>query len=562
MASRARHFGHGVEVHARPAQQVDQGVLVFQRFAQQAFGFGCGQRGGAHPGGAKALQLALQAFALEAEGGPAGVVHQPQLAAGFGQAQVGVVFAQLQAELGAAGEHAVGLGHALGHQVIHQHAQVRLITPRQPGVAPLHLKCRVHRGIKPLRRGLFIAGRAVDLAGKEQALNGPCLEAGPQLARVEVVVFNGITRPQDVRPLQAGHALHRGNLHVEGQGGGNAVGIELVRRQAFGFQKDLVRVLVGKAIDLVLDARAVARPHAADDPGEHRAAVKAAADDLVRARIGVRDPARHLPWVLFGAAQKTEHRHRVQVARLFLQLAEIDAAAVDAWRRAGLEPALRELELLQASRKAHCRRVTGAAGAVVLQAHVDAAIQKGARGQHHSPRPEAHAHLRDGTHHAVAFQHQVINGLLEEPQDGLVLQPVPNGRLVEDAISLCPCRAHGRALAAVEDAELDAGFVGRRGHGTAQRVHLLHEVSLADAADAGVAAHLPQRLDVVRQQQRRAAHARGGQGGLGARVATANNDDVKRLRVQHAAILRRHPSSPRRHGAHATTGQRSSAPRC
>jgi hypothetical protein len=43
----------------------------------------------------------------------------------------------------------------------------------------------------------------------------------------------------------------------------------------------------------------------------------------------------------------------------------------------------------------------------------------------------------------------------------------------------------------------------------------------------GVAAHLPQRLDVVRQQQRGAAHARGGQGSLGAGMAAADDDDVE-----------------------------------
>jgi hypothetical protein len=47
-----------------------------------------------------------------------------------------------------------------------------------------------------------------------------------------------------------------------------------VRGQAFGLQKDLVAVLVRKAVDLVFHAGAVARAHAFDLAGEHRAAVK------------------------------------------------------------------------------------------------------------------------------------------------------------------------------------------------------------------------------------------------------------------------------------------------
>jgi hypothetical protein len=54
-------------------------------------------------------------------------------------------------------------------------------------------------------------------------------------------------------------------------------------------------------------------------------------------------------------------------------------------------------------------------------------------------------------------------------------------------------------------------------------------VALADAADRRVAAHLPQRLDVVGEQQRLAAHAGGGQGGLGAGMAATNDDDVECL---------------------------------
>ena len=74
--------------------------------------------------------------------------------------------------------------------------------------------------------------------------------------------------------------------------------------------------------------------------------------------------------------------------------------------------------------------------------------------------------------------------------------------LVEHAIGLRARRAHGRALARVEDAELDAGLVGGDRHRAAQRVDLLDQVALADAADRRVARHLPERLDVVREQQR------------------------------------------------------------
>ena len=105
--------------------------------------------------------------------------------------------------------------------------------------------------------------------------------------------------------------------------------------------------------------------------------------------------------------------------------------------------------------------------------------------------------------------------------------------LVQRAVGLRARRAHRRTLAGIERAELDAGAIGRARHRAAERVDLLDEVTLADAADRRVAAHLAERLDALRQQQRARAHARRGQRGLGAGVAAADDDDVERFRKAH-----------------------------
>jgi len=70
--------------------------------------------------------------------------------------------------------------------------------------------------------------------------------------------------------FQAADRAHQGQLNVEGQAGRHAVRVDFVRRQAFRFEEDVVAVLVGEAVDLVLDRRAVARPDTFDDAGVHR----------------------------------------------------------------------------------------------------------------------------------------------------------------------------------------------------------------------------------------------------------------------------------------------------
>ena len=107
--------------------------------------------------------------------------------------------------------------------------------------------------------GFFVARCAVDLSGEEEALDGFGFEAGFEVARVEVVVFDGVARAQDMGVFKAFHAAHEGDLDVERQAGGDTVWVVFVGGQAFGFEENLVAVFVGEAVDFVFDRRAVAR---------------------------------------------------------------------------------------------------------------------------------------------------------------------------------------------------------------------------------------------------------------------------------------------------------------
>ena len=109
----------------------------------------------------------------------------------------------------------------------------------------------------------------------------------------------------------------------------------------------------------------------------------------------------------------------------------------------------------------------------------------------------------------------------------LVLEQRADGLLVELPVGLGAGRAHRRALAGIERAELDAGAIRGPRHGAAERVDLAHQVSLADAADGrDCSSSDPSGLDALGQEQCARPHARGRQRRLGAGMTAADDDDV------------------------------------
>src|SRR5258708_1696864 len=144
---------------------------------------------------------------------------------------------------------------------------------------------------------------------------------------------------------------------------------------------------------------------------------------------------------------------------------------------------------------------------MAVQADVNLAAQEGADGQYDGARTKFDAALRDDAHHALALDLQIGRFLLEQGQIRLGLEHAANCLLVEVPIGLRTGGAYRGAL--------------------------------ADAADRRIAAHLTQRLDIVRQEQGALAHARSRKSGFGARMAAADHDyPVFRAETHHAESTR------------------------
>src|SRR5207253_1626777 len=95
------------------------------------------------------------------------------------------------------------------------------------------------------------------------------------------------------------------------------------------------------------------------------------------------------------------------------------------------------------------------------------------------------------------------------------------------AVGLGAGTAHGRALAAVEHPELDAGLVCDAAHQAIERIDFAHQMTLAEAADRWIARHRPDSREAVGHQRGLGAHPGGGGGSVTAGMATTDHDDIE-----------------------------------
>ena len=94
------------------------------------------------------------------------------------------------------------------------------------------------------------------------------LQRALQIARIEVVVLDGVARAQDVRAARSRGSSARAPAARRTASRWRCRSDRSRGCQAFGLEEDLVAVPVREAMDLVLDRRAVARAHALDDAGD------------------------------------------------------------------------------------------------------------------------------------------------------------------------------------------------------------------------------------------------------------------------------------------------------
>ena len=179
-------------------------------------------------------------------------------------------------------------------------------------------------------------------------------------------------------------------------------------------------------------------------------------------------------------------------------------APVEAGRRPGLETREGKAGGLEAQRQRDRSRIAESPGGGARLPEMDDAAQEGAGGDDDGAAGksaavgERHARDRPGVRQEAggfAFDDRETGRLADQPL---------HGAPVKRAVGLRPRALDGRALAAIEDAELDAGQVRGARHQAVERVDLAHEMAFAEPADRRVARHFADGGEPVGDERGRA----------------------------------------------------------
>ncbi|CSC33107.1 Uncharacterised protein [Vibrio cholerae] len=136
---------------------------------------------------------------------PTRIIHKAKLTRFFGQTQISVVFTQQQTIFRTRSEHTVRFFSAHGRKIVDQHAHVRLIATWTPAFFVLAVQAGVQTRHQALRSGFFVTCSTVDLSCKEQTMDIFGFIRLLQITWIEEVVFNRVTRTNDMCVLKTFH---------------------------------------------------------------------------------------------------------------------------------------------------------------------------------------------------------------------------------------------------------------------------------------------------------------------------------------------------------------------
>src|ERR1043166_7243618 len=289
---------------------------------------------------------------------PIKISDKPEFPAVALEPVVRIVVTQRQTILSARGEDPVRFVNALLDQILDEHSDIRFLPPQPQRLTLLCIERRVNSRQQSLASRFFITGGAVDLTSMKQPRHTSRLKIRTQLARINEVVLDRVTRTDDAGLLESRDHPDQILLHFRRKRGRKSVEVNLVSVVTLGLQEELVARLIGKFNDLVFDRRAIARPDAFDLSGIKRRLGYICTNRVVHLFSCVTDVAVDL--LLVETIGRKRKRHGYLITRLRLERVSIDRSAVQSRRGPGFQSANWEAEALECFRKLNGRGVSRA----------------------------------------------------------------------------------------------------------------------------------------------------------------------------------------------------------
>src|SRR5690606_35558217 len=272
----------------------------------------------------------------------------------------------------------------------------------------------------------------------------------------EVVVLNGISRPEHPHIFESRYFAERLVLHVFGKGRGEAVDIYFDGIPSFRFHEYLVAFAFSEPADLVFYGWTVPWSKALDPALEHGGLVEAFAKLLVHCCTGVGDEAALLLSQGLGRVRKGEFA-RILISWLFLHAGIVQRPAIDPWWCSGLHPAGFESQGYQLLSESCGGLLGSAATSKVLFADMDFPIEEGAIGQNdrfsRNFQPERGAYAHD----SAVLNQNFAGHVLPEVDIRIAFKGKAPLLGEGDPVVLGTGTPHGRAFGSIEHAELDHG---------------------------------------------------------------------------------------------------------
>ena len=292
-----------------------------------------------------------------------------------------------------------------------------------------------------------------------------------------------------------------------------------------------MRVLVGKAHDLVFDRRTVSRPDAADGAAVKGRASQVILDDPVRLTIRMGDRAADL-LRLRTRAQIGEH-HRLVIARLLFQNIPGNGRSLDPRWRTGFQPAQGKPETLQTFAQLVRRPVAPSTCLPADIADVNRPAQKGSGGQDDRPAPDLLPVGQPDTLHLSRISQQRLDFAHDEIETGICAGQIPSRLTIQITVHLGARSLDRWPLPTVQKPELDACAIRKTPHHAVHCIDLADQMALPQPTNRGIARQGADIFAAHRDKNDRRAGPGGRCRGFQAGMTATDDSNIIMFHVKH-----------------------------